>query len=182
MSTIEITRIEDVQVGESAGLALSDERSAARFWAKVQPTGFCWEWTAAKSEGYGNFHHPNGKKVGAHRVAYQTLVGTPPEGTELDHLCRNRACVNPDHLEPVTHLVNSQRGQVGKYNAIKTHCPQGHPYVDGNVKVSRIGQRHCRACEAARSARKVPCPACGKALSRSSLTHHRRTQHTESEA
>lgn len=82
-----------------------------RFWAKVEvlPNG-CWQWTAAKnSDGYGLFKI-GGRVQGAHRVCYEALIGFIPEGLQSDHLCRNRACVNPAHIEPVTSHENILRG------------------------------------------------------------------------
>lgn len=72
-----------------------------RFWEKVDKSGECWLWTAyTTKKGYGQTHI-GGKTKYAHRVAYELSVGPIPDGKELDHLCRNRACVNPDHLDPV---------------------------------------------------------------------------------
>lgn len=125
-----------------------------RFWSKVEavhPLG-CWEWTGAKVRGgYGRYRlGGGGREVMAHRYAYEELVGPIPEGMVLDHLCRNTACVNPDHCEPVTHAENVRRGCSGAVNGArergKTHCPQGHPYDRANTYTSRAGSRHCRAC------------------------------------
>ncbi|WP_159795743.1 HNH endonuclease signature motif containing protein [Puerhibacterium puerhi] len=112
-----------------------------RFWKKVEPTGFCWNWAAGRDrDGYGRFGL-NRVSVLAHRVAYEALVGPIPAGHHLDHLCRNKTCVNPDHLEPVTAAENMRRR-----NAILTHCKNGHALEGSNLKVDRRGHRYCRAC------------------------------------
>lgn len=116
-----------------------------RFWRQVNPSGVCWEWTGYLTEGYGRFRVSADQMVGAHLWAYQWLIGPVPDGLELDHRCRNRCCVNPDHLEPVTKRVNILRGDAASArNARKTTCPQGHPYDDTNTAV-----RRCRACRRA---------------------------------
>lgn len=119
-----------------------------RFWSKVDNCSrdACWEWTGGiNGNGYGQINVA-GRVIGAHRIAYELLVGPIPEGLELDHLCRNRTCVNPAHLEPVTRRENQLRGQsVSGRNARKTHCPSGHPYSGSNLVVKQ-GQRRCRAC------------------------------------
>lgn len=98
------------------------------------------------SSGYGTFYF-EGRMVTAHRWAYEHWVGPIPEGTELDHLCREVLCVLPTHLEPVTHRENLMRGKgFAARNARKTHCPQGHKYTDENTYVNPRGSRECRTC------------------------------------
>src|SRR5690606_38241534 len=142
------------------------------FWKKVDKSGACWNWTAAlKSNGYGHFATgPNGGQKAhlAHRFSYELTVGPIPEGLVLDHKCRNRRCVNPDHLEAVTQRENLLRGDTFQAaNAAKTHCPEGHPYTGDNLIVNNRGSRVCRACKrrtdrrsyAARSTAAPPSPS-----------------------
>lgn len=109
----------------------------------------CWEWTANRSgAGYGLFW--NGvRKVYAHRWSYEHYREPIPDGLELDHLCRNRLCVHPSHLEAVTHKENCARGVAGRDGAerqrAKTHCPQGHEYDEANTYRYK-GRRFCRSC------------------------------------
>lgn len=122
---------------------------AERFWTKVSKSEGCWEWTGGRwANGYGQFWLRRGKNLAAHRFAYTTLVGPIPDGMTLDHLCRNRACVNPDHLEVISLRENILRGGNGAANnARKTHCPNGHPYDLFNTYEKRDGKgRMCRAC------------------------------------
>src|SRR5690606_14050374 len=118
-----------------------------RFWKKVEPTGFCWKWTGGLNPGgYGRFS-VGGRCVAAHRFAYEALVGPIPEGLVLDHLCRNRACVNPDHTEPVTDRVNTLRGfGPSALNARATRCSEGHEFTDENTYLNQSGSRVCLTC------------------------------------
>jgi hypothetical protein len=123
-----------------------------RFRGKVRFTGDCWEWTGAlNSKGYGTYSVGGKTKIAA-RFAYEHFVGPIPDGLELDHLCRNVLCVNPAHLEAVTHRENMLRGHnASAINARKTHCPKGHPYSEENTYRNPEGQRYCRICGRARN-------------------------------
>ena len=114
----------------------------------------CWIWEGAiNSSGYGNIMM-HGRTTSAHRVSWHMLRGEMAEGMYLDHLCRNRRCVNPDHLEPVTQRENTMRGNGAcAVHARKTHCKNGHEFTPENTDTSS-GHRTCRACVRAR--RKPP--------------------------
>lgn len=124
-----------------------------RFWASIiRKTGGCWEWqgpTCGTNNNYGRFHS-HGKKIMAHRFAYMELVGDIPNGYEIDHLCRNPSCVNPNHLEVVTRRENILRGllpEIMRQRQLdKTHCPKGHPYDETNTYITPRGKRDCRLC------------------------------------
>lgn len=111
----------------------------------------CWLWTAAvhKATGYGSFW-VDGRNLGAHRVAYSLLVGEIPDGLHVDHLCRVRHCVNPEHLEPVAPAENTRRGAWGVLRQPKTHCPHGHEFTPENTYLDGQYQK-CRTCHLARS-------------------------------
>lgn len=111
----------------------------------------CWVSTGYRMpNGYATVGH--GELV--HRVAYTEMIGPIPEGLTLDHLCRNRACWNPDHLEPVTNRENILRGTAwSAVNARKTHCPQDHEFTPENT-IYWNGQRKCRECNNARQRRR----------------------------
>ena len=120
-----------------------------RFWSKVHKTDDCWNWTAAtnhtgEARAYGQFWF-DGKLVLAHRFAYELEVGPIPDGIDTDHLCRNRLCVRPDHLEPVTRAENKRRGLQG---VPVTHCKRGHEFTPESTYVQpKSGCRACHVCK-----------------------------------
>jgi hypothetical protein len=123
------------------------------FWANVDKGEGCLIWTGSRyPKGYGRAIMLGTE--GAHRVAYILAKGPIPEGKQIDHLCRVKACVNPDHLEAVTPSVNTKRGlspaQITAINHRRkveiTHCPKGHPYFGDNLMVGRDGKRRCKTC------------------------------------
>ncbi len=111
-----------------------------------EPNTGCWLWTGALNRaGYGLFHSRSGSNI-AHRVSYELHRGPIPDGLTLDHLCRVRCCINPDHLEPVSMRVNTLRGtSFAATNATATHCPKGHPLSGKNIRLWH-GSRACVLC------------------------------------
>lgn len=110
--------------------------------------GGCWIWSGDQTTtGYGRLH-AHGRVHRAHRFAYEVFVGPVPGGLPLDHLCRKRACCNPEHLEPVTQHVNLRRSPdtITSINAAKTECVHGHPFDEANTYITPGGSRRCRAC------------------------------------
>lgn len=129
-----------------------------RLFAKVDASGDCWEWTAFRTDdGYGRFQLANRANRPAHRVVYELLVGPIPAGLQLDHLCRNRGCVKPDHLEPVTKLVNGRRGfgPTARHGR-STTCPRGHLYDALRKNGRGTIARRCTQCDAERDRQRSP--------------------------
>lgn len=138
----------------------ADMTTEERFWSFVNKDGPvseyrpdlgpCWVWTGALTHGYGAFSVGN-RQTKAHIFSFTLIKGAIPSEHERDHLCRVRACVNPDHLEAVIHWINVARGisPHGK-NAVKTHCKRGHEFTPENTRRDRRGSRHCITCARAR--------------------------------
>lgn len=130
---------------------------------KVHPVPFsgCWLWTGAifARQGYGQVRigtRANSRLELAHLAMYREMIGPVPDGLELDHTCRVVLCVNPDHLEPVTHAENMRRSPLMQAHWQRqrdiTLCPYGHEYAGDNLRISKSGRRHCRACDRERYA------------------------------
>ncbi len=119
-----------------------------RFWAKVDTSGDCWEWTAGTTVrgGYGWFNTGSAPMV-AYRVAWLFLRGDIPSGLELDHLCRNVLCVNPNHLEPVTHAENVRRGASPRIQASRRGtCQRGHLRSESVLRRGTNQVVYCKPC------------------------------------
>lgn len=120
-----------------------------RFFDRVffEPNTGCWLFDGSQSpDGYAYFYVADRKMKVAHKFLYEREVEPVPDGMELDHLCLVRCCVNPQHLEVVTHAENVRRAQVRNYNRNKTHCRRGHPYSGYNLTVTSNGERSCKTC------------------------------------
>jgi len=137
-----------------------------RFWSKVNRSGgptSCWPWQGfVRPDGYGAFYHHDivhpGHYRAAHRMAYELIYGSIPEGKQLDHLCRRRDCVNPLRLEPVTQAENIRRGlghlslakaveAAAKKKREATHCKRGHAFDESNTYWNPDGRRGCKVCK-----------------------------------
>ena len=129
------------------------DRIRERIWTKSVPVPWsgCWLWDGRINKaGYGILQL--GNQDLAHRVSYEAFESKIPNGLTLDHLCRVRCCVNPDHLEMTTMRENTLRGEsFSAKNARKDYCSNGHPLSGNNLKIGPSGRRCCRACWRARS-------------------------------
>lgn len=129
--------------------------------------GMCWSWTGClNSKGYGCVGFDKKVRL-THRVSYELHIGPIPDGLQIDHLCRNKRCCNPHHLEPVTAQVNNARAQFGKMSSgLKTRCKSGHPLAGPNVRIKSKGkagkQRQCVVCEMDITARQIARKATGQ--------------------
>jgi len=122
-----------------------------RFWSKVDTTGECWEWTAAKSGGgYGYIGVGKSKVARAHRLSYEWANGEIPQGMYVCHSCDNRKCVNPSHLflgTPTDNMKDmDEKGRRVFPSSLKTHCRHGHEYSLDNTYLNSRGHRCCRIC------------------------------------
>jgi hypothetical protein len=127
----------------------TEENIYQRFYSKVKVSETeCWEWVGAhESHGYGTFYVGNKKKVLAYRWIFLRTVGTPPKNYVLDHLCKNKGCVNPNHLEPVTNKENGLRSDCPNIAVYKTGiCKKGHLLEGENLRINKKGKRICVAC------------------------------------
>lgn len=123
-----------------------------RFWEKVArgTDEACWPWRGSLVSGYGTFNVGRHKAVKAHRFSYELAKGPVPSGLTIDHLCRNKACVNPRHLEAVSGAENTRRAHTKGYREVPARCKRGHDWtlVPPLTHVTKAGKikRRCREC------------------------------------
>lgn len=166
------------------------------FWSRVERTANCWHWRGTKDrDGYGVFgKHVAGQSRRAHRISWELLRGEIPAGKQLDHLCRNADCVNPEHLEPVTSRENSARGNTTWAQVARTGlCSRGHKLTGGGcrecenqkkreLKTARDAAGVCVECGRERKPGKRRCVRCLDAINRRSKAYFHRTQQEQYDA
>ena len=139
-----------------------NQQTIERIFSRISFDHDCWRWNGSHDQnGYGRVVvHSGGSSTPVHRVVYEAMIGSIPVGREMDHLCRNRGCCNPMHLEPVTHRTNMRRGLAGAVGRAQTHCHRGHAYEEHarvSVEIDTDGTEHktrvCRLCSCAESAK-----------------------------
>jgi len=127
-------------------IPVPDFDNHSRFLSKIKITDNCWVWTGSLASGYGSYGI-NGKTYRAHRISCAIFVGPLSDGKVLDHICENKACVNPDHLREVFQIENSHRyyfNKTGQSDPVK-YCGKGHEYTEKNTMMTKKGRR-CREC------------------------------------
>lgn len=133
---------------------LAEKRDELWMWQRIVVVESCWEWVGTiHNTGYGCMSDETGRQVRPHRFMWELMRGPIPPGLTIDHLCRNKRCVNPDHMEVVTFGENTLRGNAWSgVNKRKTHCNHGHPFSGENLAITPQGYRSCRACSRANTA------------------------------
>lgn len=128
------------KIGTVAAREVNTQDLEERFMRYVlKADGGCWEWIGSlQKNGYSTLH-VEGKTLRGHRVSYELFIGKIPDGLHIDHLCRNRKCVNPEHLEAVTSVENTRR-------AMRTRCVNGHEFTEDNIYWWTDGKRYCKTC------------------------------------
>jgi hypothetical protein len=147
-----VKHLRRMQAHGDAETTLVERDAVKRFHESYRrsPAG-CWIWTGSDRNQFGHARmHDSGRRVLAHRWSYEHFIGPIPKGLVLDHLCKNAACVNPTHLEPVTQPENVARAEtaITTINRNKTHCIHGHEFNDKNTARRLNGDRPRRACRA----------------------------------
>ena len=128
-------------------------KNTERFFKFVEKTDTCWNWIGFINDGYGKFNIKDvdgkWKQYFSHRVSWSIHGRKFTDGMVLDHICRNRKCINPDHLREVTPEENVLKNSLSfvSINSEKTKCPSGHLYLGENLRHTKTGARYCLECK-----------------------------------